>query len=175
MRNIIIALMLGYTTSTFSAKTESNISVFANQIYKNSKNTSNSVYIYGTNKIDLKLYLYNLGTNVNSYVDSRNWNSYMRDEFINAYNNIIKALQEKRLSADSFGNITDQEGKLSNIDEDDYWYNKKGERITGEEYQNLSARKKKRYITFHANKEVATYFSRIAQDIIKKGGATSIY
>ena len=92
-----------------------------------------------------------------------------------AYNNIIKALQEKRLSADSFGNITDQEGKLSNIDEDDYWYNKKGERITGEEYQNLSARKKKRYITFHANKEVATYFSRIAQDIIKKGGATSIY
>lgn len=88
---------------------------------------------------------------------------------------IIKALQEKRLSADSFGNITDQEGKLSNIDEDDYWYNKKGERITGEEYQNLSARKKKRYITFHANKEVATYFSRIAQDIIKKGGATSIY
>lgn len=86
MRNIIIALMLGYTTSTFSAKTESNISVSANQIYKNSKNTSNSVYIYGTNKIDLKLYLYNLGTNVNSYVDSRNWNSYMRDEFINAYN-----------------------------------------------------------------------------------------
>ena len=45
MRNIIIALMLGYTTSTFSAKTESNISVSANQIYKNSKNTSNSVYI----------------------------------------------------------------------------------------------------------------------------------
>ena len=58
----------------------------------------------------------------------------------------MDALKKDRLSADDFGNITDSKGELGNVDGDDYWYNNKGNRISGAEYRALSIRKQKESI-----------------------------
>lgn len=59
-------------------------------------------------------------------------------------------------------------GELNNVDEDDYWYDNKGNRISGTKYRTLSVRKQKKYRAFYANREVATYFNRIAQAIVNR-------
>lgn len=80
----------------------------------------------------------------------------------------MEALKNDRLSADDFGTITDSKGELGNIDEDDYWYDNKGNRITGTEYRALSVRKQKRYRTFYANRQVVTYFNEVAKAIVNR-------
>lgn len=45
-------------------------------------------------KIDKELYIHNLGTNVQSYVASKNWNEYKREEFRNAYERYMDALKK---------------------------------------------------------------------------------
>ena len=95
-------------------------------------------------------------------------NEYKREEFRNAYERYMDALKKDRLSADDFGNITDSKGELGNVDGDDYWYDNKGNRISGAEYRALSVRKQKKYRAFYANKEVATYFNEIAKAIVNR-------
>lgn len=152
----------------------SNLNKITNENYKVKNNIieqdipDNLIYKYGVFKIIKEQYIYNLGSNVQSYLNSKNWNHYMREEFIDSYKQIMAALKENRLSADSFGTITDTKGEISNTDKNDYWYDNKGNRITGLEYRALSPRKQKKYWTFYANKEVALYFSIIAQAIINK-------
>ena len=58
-----------------------------------------------------------------------------KKSFKKAFAKFMKALKENRLSADDFGVITDAKGELGNVDEDDYWYDNKGNRITGAEYR----------------------------------------
>ena len=55
----------------------------------------------------------------------------------------MDALKKDRLSADDFGAIYDSKGELGNADEDDYWYDNKGNRISGMEYRALKGRKLK--------------------------------
>jgi hypothetical protein len=75
---------------------------------------------------------------------------------------------DNRFSADDLGNITDTRGEFTNIDNDDnngaqYYYNDKGERITNSDYDALKDRKKKKYKTFNANRQVAEYFRTIGK------------
>lgn len=129
----------------------------------------NPVYKYGVYELDKKIYLRNLSTNVNGWLNAQYLNQGQREEFIKAYNKVIAALKEDgRLSADDFGTIIDSKGELGNIDEDDYWYDKRGNRISGREYWKLSDRKRKKYKSFAANRLVARYFKEIADAIIAK-------
>ena len=49
-----------------------------------------------------------------------------------------------RFYTNDFGTLIDSKGEFDNNDVDDYWYDKKGNKITGYEYQNLKESKKKR-------------------------------
>lgn len=131
-------------------------------------------YKFGQNNIDLANYIHNLGTNVQSYLNSKNWNEGQKQEFMNAYNRYLTGLQDQlanntnRFTTDDFGSIIDSTGALSNTDNDDidpvgseYYYDNKGNRITTDDFNLLKKRKQKNYNTFSANREVATYFNTI--------------
>lgn len=131
-------------------------------------------YKFGQHDIDLTNYIHNLGTNVKSYLNSKNWNEGQRQEFMNAYNRYLTGLQEQlanntnRFTTNDFGSIIDSTGALSNTDDDnidsvgsEYYYDNKGNRITTNDFNLLGKRKQKKYNTFSANREVATYFNAI--------------
>lgn len=131
-------------------------------------------YKFGQNNIDLTNYIHNLGTNVQSYLNSKNWNEGQKQEFMNSYNRYLAGLQEQlanntnRFTTDDFGSIIDSTGALSNTDNDnidpvgsEYYYDNKGNRITSDDFNTLDKRKQKNYNTFSANREVATYFNTI--------------
>lgn len=131
-------------------------------------------YKFGQNDIDLTNYIHNLGTNVQSYLNSKNWNDGQKQEFMNSYNRYLTGLQEQlanntnRFTTDDFGSIIDSTGALSNTDNDnidpvgsEYYYDNKGNRITSDDFNTLDKRKQKNYNTFSANREVATYFNTI--------------
>lgn len=92
-------------------------------------------YKFGQNDIDLTNYIHNLGTNVQSYLNSKNWNEGQKQEFMNAYNRYLTGLQ------DQLANNTN--------------------RFTTDDFNLLKKRKQKNYNTFSANREVATYFNTI--------------
>ena len=171
MRTFILLLLTTYLTYAYCANRVSD-NITKNSIaglsLENQEIQDGFAYKYGVRKIDKELYIRNLGNNVQSYVASKNWNYYWQEEFQKAFAKFMKALKENRLSADDFGVITDAKGELGNVDEDDYWYENKGNRITGAEYRALSARKQKKYRAFYANKEVATYFNEIAKAIVNR-------
>lgn len=81
---------------------------------------------------------------------------------------VLPTIAYSQLPLVDFGNITDSKGELGNVDGDDYWYDNKGNRISGAEYRALSVRKQKKYRAFYANKEVATYFNEIAKAIVNR-------
>lgn len=131
-------------------------------------------YKFGQNDIDLSNYIHNLGTNVQSYLNSKNWNEGQKQEFMNAYSRYLTGLQDQlanntnRFTTDDFGSIIDSTGALSNTDNDDidlvgseYYYDNKGNRITTDDFNLLKKQKQKNYNTFSANREVATYFNTI--------------
>lgn len=104
-------------------------------------------YKFGQNDIDLTNYIHNLGTNVQSYLNSKNWNEGQKQEFMNAYNRYLTGLQDQlanntnRFTTDDFGSIIDSTGALSNTDNDDidpvgseYYYDNKGNRITTDDF-----------------------------------------
>lgn len=131
-------------------------------------------YKFGHTELDLKNYIHNLGTNLQNYISSKNWNEGQKQEFINAYKNILAGFEDQlanntnRFSTDDAGTITDTQGIISNKDNDDidpvgseYYYDNNGNRITTDDYNLLKDRKKKKYNTFSANREVASYFNII--------------
>ena len=168
MRTFVLLLLTLYFAPIYSVNMGNDSDIFMNRLSVNQEFQGNFSYKYGMRKIDNELYIHNLGTNVQSYVASKNWNEYKREEFRNAYERYMDALKKDRLSADDFGNITDSKGELGNVDGDDYWYDNKGNRISGAEYRALSVRKQKKYRAFYANKEVATYFNEIAKAIVNR-------
>ena len=134
-------------------------------------------YRFGQNDIDLDHYIYNLGTNVQSYVDSQGWNDGQKQEFMNSYNRYMQGLQDQlnngtnRFSTNDFGAILDSSGEFSDQDNDsdsgDYYYDKDGKQIDSAQYGDLKKRKQKKYQTFSANKAVATYFNKVGKAVIK--------
>lgn len=138
-------------------------------------------YKFGQSDIDLTNYIHNLGTNVQSYLNSKNWNDGQKQEFMNAYNRYLTGLQDQlanntnRFTTDDFGSIIDSTGALSNTNNDDidpvgseYYYDDKGNRITTDDFNALKKRKQKNYNTFSANREVATYFNAIGNALRSK-------
>lgn len=131
-------------------------------------------YKFGQSELDLKNYIHNLGNNVQGYLNSKNWSEGQKQEFINAYKNILAGFNDQlanntnRFSTDDFGTITDTQGIISNKDNDDidpvgseYYYDNNGNRITTDDYNLLEDNKKKNYKSFSANREVASYFNTI--------------
>ena len=131
-------------------------------------------YKFGQSELDLKNYIHNLGTNVQGYINSKNWSEGQKQEFMNAYKNILAGFNDQlanntnRFSTDDFGTITDTQGIVSNKDNDDidpvgseYYYDNNGNRITTDDYNLLKDKQKKNYKAFSANREVASYFNTI--------------
>jgi hypothetical protein len=62
---------------------------------KEQNNNKNSAkYKFGQKEINLNNYIHNLGINVESYLNSKNWSEGQRAEFINAYNKYLTGLKE---------------------------------------------------------------------------------
>lgn len=131
-------------------------------------------YKFGDDELDLNDYIRNLNHNYQSYVNSQNWNEGQRQEFRSAYDNFLKGLQDQlanntnRFSTDFSGSIIDSTGQLSNTDNDDidpvgseYYYNDKGDRITTNDLNTMGKRQQKKYSTFSANRQVATFFNKV--------------
>ena len=131
-------------------------------------------YKFGDDELDLSDYIRNLNHNYQSYVNSQNWNEGQRQEFRSAYDNFLKGLQDQlanntnRFSTDFSGSIIDSTGQLSNTDNDDidpvgseYYYNDKGDRITTDDLNTMGKRQQKKYSTFSANRQVATFFNKV--------------
>lgn len=140
-----------------------------------SNNQNDVEYRFGSYRFSKIKYIYNLGTNVQNYLDYKlryeSWTSDFVLEFQNAYNRYMKAFKDPnnphRFYTDDFGTLIDTKGEFNSNDVDDYWYDNKGNKITGYEYRNLKDSKKKKYRTFQANREVATYFNKVGKAIAK--------
>ena len=133
------------------------------------------MYSYGVHKIDKSKLIRNLRGNASSYIDymqNHGWSSYYVEEFQHAYTRIMAALDDPRnpyrFYSDDFGNMTDTKGELNNQDYDDYWYDNRGQRISGYEYSNLKESKKKNFHKFNANMQFVKFFNKIAEAIIKE-------
>lgn len=142
-----------------------------------------STYNFGGHEFDAELYLQNLKDNAQSYLDSHSdWNDAQKEEWKHSYENFTNALAQDikegtgRFSTDEFGNITDSKGEFTNTDSDNYYYNDKGEQISGDDYNNLKDRKKKKYSGFESNRWLATYANQIGtalRDKLKEKGTNS--
>ena len=134
-----------------------------------------STYKFGQKELDLDKYIYNLGTNLQRYLDTKtDWSDGQRQEFINSYNKYIQGFTEQRdnntnrFYSDDMGNIYDSTGEFSDIDDDgnqgmDYYYDDKGNQISTADYDLLRRGKQKRYNKFSANQEVANYFNQVGR------------
>lgn len=136
-------------------------------------------YKFGQRELDMQDYINNIDYNVQSYVNDRKQNRGWTDdqvaEFQASYNRLINAFKQQltdnnnRFSADAFGTITDLQGEFDNADNDyeggQYYYNDKGERIDTNAYNSLKDKKKKKYKTFDANRQVAEYFRIIGNKL----------
>lgn len=129
-------------------------------------------YDFGGHKFDTELYLQNLRDNAESFLNSRtDWTPEQKEEWKHSYTNFTNALQEDinngtgRFSTDEFGTITDRNGEFNNNDSDNYYYNKKGEQISQEDYNNLKARKQGKYKTFEANRQFASYANQVGKSL----------
>lgn len=132
-------------------------------------------YKFGQKELDLENYIYNLGTNVQSYIDSKNWSEGQKQEFKQAYDLYLTGLKDQlqnnsgRFSTDDFGIISDNTGVLTDVDSGaEYYYDNKGQQLSADDYNALKEKKKKKYNTFSANREVAAYFNNIGKAIKTK-------
>ena len=138
-------------------------------------------YKIGEQEVDLERYIKNIDLNVSEYMKRQNWNEGQRAEFMDAYNQYLGGLKDQlangtnRFSTDSFGTILDNQGLLSDTDNDnidpvgsEYYYDDKGNRITTDDYNTLKKRKQDKYSTFSANSQVAKYFDKVGKGLLKK-------
>ena len=146
------------------------------------KKKSTTKYKFGQRELDMQDYIENIGYNVQNYLEdrrkNRGWTDEQVQEFSSAYNRLMGAFKQQladgsnRFSTNDLGVINDSQGEFSNTDNDDidpvgsqYYYNDKGERITTDDYNNLKDKKKKKYKTFNANRQVAEYFRIIGNKL----------
>ena len=146
------------------------------------KKKSTTKYKFGQKELDMQDYIENIGYNVQNYLEdrrkNRGWTDEQVQEFSTAYNRLMGAFKQQladgsnRFSTNDLGVITDSQREFSDIDNDDidpkgsqYYYNDKGERITTDDYNLLKDKKKKKYKTFNANRQVAEYFRIIGNKL----------
>lgn len=143
-------------------------------IAKTQEGNKKVMYKFGESELDLNRYIHNLDTNLQGYMNSKNWNEGQREEFIKAYDRYLAGLKDQfanntnRFSTTSYGSIIDTTGEFSNKDNDDidpagseYYYDDKGNRITTDDLNMLKQRKQKNYNAFSANREIASYFNTV--------------
>lgn len=136
--------------------------------------SSSIKYKFGDDELDLNDYIRNLNHNYQSYVNSQNWNEGQRQEFRAAYENFLGGLRDQlanntnRFSTDFSGSLIDSTGQLSNTDNDDidpvgseYYYDNNGNSITTDDFNTMKKRQQKKYNTFSANRQVATFFNKV--------------
>ena len=122
---------------------------------------------YKQQDLDLDKYVYNLSQNVESWVNTQDWNDSQKEEFWKAYELYKTKLQE--VDADNYSTLSiNDRGSiigpgLTNVDTDDYYYDQSGNRISGKDYSDLAPKKQQRYNNFEANKQVAKYLNVIAK------------
>ena len=136
---------------------------------------SDVMYSYRVYKIDKAKLIMNLRSSVSSYLDNKRrngWSAYYVEEFQHAYTRYMAALDDARnpyrFYTDDFGSMTDINGEFTNQDLDDYWYDDNGQRISGNDYNNLKDSKKTKYRQFNANMQFVKYFNIIADAMLKK-------
>lgn len=146
------------------------------------KKKSTTKYKFGQRELDMQDYIENIGYNVQNYLEdrrkNRGWTDEQVQEFSSAYNRLMGAFKQQladgsnRFSTNDLGDIIDSQGEFSNADDDgidptgsQYYYNDKGERITTDDYNTLKDKKKKKYKTFNANRQVAEYFRTIGNKL----------
>lgn len=161
MKILLICFALLYTNITLSA------------FQVNTSNQTVIMYKYGIHEIKKETIIKTLRYNVQSYIDhkvAQGWTFNQVTEFKNAYTKYINALSDPndpyRFYTNDFGSLMDSKGELNNVDSDDFWYDQKGNAITGYEYLKLSEKKKRKYKCFYANREFVTYFNEIVEAII---------
>ena len=52
-------------------------------------------YKFGQKELDLDNYIYNLGTNVQSYLNNKNWSDSQKQDFMNAYEQYLTGLKDQ--------------------------------------------------------------------------------
>lgn len=137
------------------------------------------VYTFGQGTLDIPYYLHNLGTNVQSYLASKNWGDQEKQAFQEAYNNYIAGLKDMqsnnsgRLRTDDFGTIYDTAG-IINQDNNDF-YIVPGEGMV-QDINDLKRRDRKNAVPFNAYRELAAYANTVGQAIQAQKGsnATSV-
>lgn len=131
-------------------------------------------YKFGKSEIDLEQYINELGSNVDSYLESTGWGEEQKKQFRDAYNQYMEGFQAQNTSGGSrfytndFGDIYDTEGKLGSQDGNkviSFYYDNKGQRITPEEYNQLKDNKKKKYRAFSATSSFANYAKKVGKKL----------
>lgn len=131
-------------------------------------------YKFGKSEIDLEQYINELGSNVDSYLESTGWGEEQKKQFRDAYNQYMEGFQAQNTSGGSrfytndFGDIYDTEGKLGSQDGNkviSFYYDNKGQRITPDEYNQLKDNKKKKYRAFSATSSFANYAKKVGKKL----------
>lgn len=130
-------------------------------------------YKYGPDEIDLKYYLHNLGTNLQSYMNSQNWNKGQKEAFRKAYENykegLSKQLTDKsgRFSTDDAGILIDSLGMLDGAN-DHVFIDENGNSYASlDDIEDKHLRKTA--VEFSPNDEVANYFNAVGQAVVGAG------
>lgn len=173
MRCHLIVLLLVIISSDALCRDITSHSNHVNTCYQTNQKLK---YKFGAFEIDKQLYIHNIRANVANYLEYKRqkdgWSNYYIEEFQNAYRIYIAALDDLnnpyRFKTDEFGVLIDLKGELNNADKDDYWYDNKGNRITGSEYRSLKESKKTKYRAFYANQAVAEYFFEVGNRVVKR-------
>lgn len=138
-------------------------------------------YKYKDTEIDLSDYINNLDRNVQEYSDRQGWGDSQKQEFRRSYEQYLKGFKDQlanntsRFSTNVWGGIVDSTGALTGRDDDDidlnnseYYYDNKGNRITTDDYNLLKDKQKKNFGVFKANEEVWKYLNWIAKHTVQK-------
>lgn len=136
-----------------------------------STNQNTVMFTYGVHKINKAELVYHMRNNVQSYLASRKWNSYQKQEFQDAYFWFMSMFDDPnkpyRFYMDEFSSLIDTGGQFSDIDRDNYYYNSEGVRITGTEYNALKPKKQKDFSPFYANRQVCKFLDLVAKGMVK--------
>lgn len=130
-------------------------------------------YKYGPEEIDLKYYIHNLGTNLQKYLESKDWSKAQKQAFLTAYDTYKNGLNEQletnsgRFTTDDAGIIQDSQNILSGdlgkvlVDEQGNIY------TSPDEIKNKQLRRSA--VEFSPNEEVENYINTIGRAVVDSG------
>lgn len=157
-------------------KSEAN-QTLAKMLYDSNKENvetpDNTIYYkQGVDEIDLNYYLHNIGSNLQKYLESKNWSQAQKDSFLKSYERYKNALSTQlsensgRLFTDDGGYIHDNNGELSG-ERDRIYIDKNGQ--TYNSLEEIPKKLQKSAVMFSPNDEVANYFNTIGKAIVGAG------